>query len=464
MQQSNPYARIYSHMKVLTMLMCSLISLNLAAQKTTYYPKDSAVVAINKIVSTISAVHPNPYFRYDSSYIAHSVDSLIQTWDSTHVAAKGFVSSSMKIAALMSNGHTQVDWMSKGIYQELKSYKYLPVQLKVDNGAVYVLKSAQKGKQIENKQVISINGIASSQLLGKYTSYIGGEPHFKQEHAGLYCSIYGFLDETITPPYKFKFDDGEEIELKGVGVLGVNKLLQGQRSPKKAFTFEIIEDDIGLISYNSCTFLDQFPGFLEESFTEMKSKGIDKLIIDVRLNPGGDSRLNDTLLSYITKKPYRQMTGRMWKVSDQVKNAVKNYGIWDEFFSSTFRTEYSNTPSGQFIEQFDTVKTVPVERELFFDGEVCILQGPSTFSSANMFVDAVKTFDLATIIGEPSGELTNDYGEVVTFYVKQTQVYLTIASTYDIGASGNTDEHSVVLPDIYADDAMKDGIEWLRKN
>ncbi len=444
--------------------MCCLMSLNMAAQNTIYYPKDSAVVAINKIVSSIEFVHADPYFRYDSSYITHSIDSLIQTWDSSHVAAKDFVSSSMKIAALMSNGHTQVDWMSKGIYQELKSYKYLPVQLKVDKGVVYVLKSAQKRKQTEGKRVISINGIAINQLIANYTAYIGGEPHFKLEQAGLYCSIYGFLDETISPPYQLKLDDGKEIELKGVGVLGLNKLLQGQRSPKKAFTFEVIEGDIGLISYNSCTFIDEFSSFLEESFTEMKSKGIDKLIIDVRLNPGGDSRLNDTLLSYITKKPYRQMTGRMWKVSDQVKNAVNNYGIWDEFFPSTFLTEYSNTPSGQFIEQFDSVKTVPVERELFFDGKVCILQGPSTFSSANMLVDAVKTFDLATVIGEPSGELTNDYGEVVTFYIQQTQVYLTIASTYDIGASGNPEEHTVVLPDIYSDDAMKDGIKWLRNN
>jgi len=47
----------------------------------------------------------------------------------------------------------------------------------------------------------------------------------------------------------------------------------------------------------------------------------------------------------------------------------------------------------------------------FFGGETYVLIGPKTYSSANMFTNAISTYKLGTLIGRPTGERTNDFGE-----------------------------------------------------
>jgi len=416
------------------------------------------------MLETTTQVHANPYFRYSEEAVLAYKDSLVASWDSSYVPARVFIVSAMKMIALMSNGHAQVYWMSKAIKEELKAHEYMPFLVELDAvNEVKVTTSSKKSSELIGKTITAINGVPIQELTDEMLTYVGGEPHFKREQVGELFPVYCFLDGRLKAPYTVKTASGETITVKGVGVAGVNDLGQQKNNAEKAYTFEVVDGDIGLIAYNQCLFLDQFPPFLEKTFAELEAKGIDKLIIDIRNNPGGDSRLNDSLLSYITTTPYRQMTGRYWKVSDQVKDKIERNGFWEEFLPDSFLTAYKTAPAGSFIEEFDSTMVEPLPVANKFQGKVCVLIGPSTFSSANMLADAVKSYGLATLIGQPSGELTNDYGEMVSFYFKQTETALFVPSTYDIGASGNTEEHSVVLPDIYSDDAMKDAKNWLRK-
>lgn len=446
----------------ITLLLSFVFSLSFS-QKPTDLPSDTAVIEFNKIFTTIKSVHANPYFRFDSIHLVNKRDSIEQVWLGRNaISAKEFVRTSMKFVALMSNGHTSVDWLSGSIIEEIKSHAFLPLQLSVkENGDVFIAKSMSKNSDLQGKQLKAINNQPIEDLVSAWSNYVGGVTNFKNNQIGLYASIYNFLEETTEEPYQLTLASGEKFEVKGVGVGKLNSLVQPNEKKKEAYTFEIIEENIGLLSYNLCEDLEAFKEFLATTFEEIKSENIEKLIIDVRQNPGGDSRLNDELLSYITTTPYRQMTGRYWKVSHEVKTRIKDHGFWEEFLPDSFLQAYLNHPTGQFIEEFDTSKTVPTKPMNFFTGKVCVLQGSSTFSSANMLVDAIKTFRLATLIGAPSGELTNDYGEVVTFYLKRAQVHFMVPSTYDIGANGEADVQLVVLPDVYAENALKAGVKWL---
>lgn len=446
----------------ITLLLSFVFSLSFS-QKSTDLPSDTAVIEFNKIFTTIQSVHANPYFRNDSALMASKKDSIEQLWLGRNtISAKEFVKTSMKFVALMSNGHTAVDWMSRSIIEEIKTHAFLPLQLSVkEDGAVFITKSMSKNSDLQGKQLKAINNQPIGDLVSAWSNYVGGVTNFKNEQIGLYASIYNFLEETTQEPYQLTLASGENFEVKGVGVGKLNSLVQPNEKKKEAYAFEIIEENIGLLSYNVCADLEAFKEFLTITFEEIKSENIEKLIIDVRQNPGGDSRLNDELLNYITQQPYRQMTGRYWKVSNELKVRIKDHGYWEEFLTDSFLQAFLNHPTGQFIEEFDTSKTVPTTPENFYTGKVCVLQGSSTFSSANMLVDAIKIFDLATLIGAPSGELTNDYGEVVTFYLRRAQVHFMVPSTYDIGANGNADVQSVVLPHIYSEDPMSAAITWL---
>ena len=93
-----------------------------------------------------------------------------------------------------------------------------------------------------------------------------------------------------------------------------------------------------------------------------------------------------------------------------------------------------------------------------------MLIGPSTFSSANFLADAVKTYNITTLIGTPTGEYTNDFGEQLNFNLDNSESPVFISSTFDIGANGNDAILEPVYPDIEVKtDALEYALIWIKK-
>ena len=72
--------------------------------------------------------------------------------------------------------------------------------------------------------------------------------------------------------------------------------------------------------------------------------------------------------------------------------------------------------------------------------------GPETFSSALSLVDAVKTYNLGHIIGQPSSESPNGSGETVELSLPQSQLVIQLSTAYWTRASGDKTDNSVVIP------------------
>ena len=182
-----------------------------------------------------------------------------------------------------------------------------------------------------------------------------------------------------------------------------------------------------------------------------------------RENAGGNSSLNDLLLSYITKKAYQQSSGRYWKVSTQSKLAYKENG-YEKDFGKKFMKQYYKSENQSIIESFDEGLTQPKSPSNYFKGKTCFLIGPNTFSSANFLADALKVYQLSTLIGTATGEYTNDFGEQLTFMLPNSGNYIFVSSTYDIGANGNATLFEPVHPDIKVDDKVLEfAVDWIRK-
>lgn len=245
----------------------------------------------------------------------------------------------------------------------------------------------------------------------------------------------------------------------------MNELIEfiNSEQVKSDYTFEKIEDNIGLISYNSCNDYEAFTIFLKETFQKIKDLKIDKLIIDIRENGGGNSKLNDLLLSYLTTKNYRQSSGRYWKVSEKSKKVYSENKVYEDLFGKEFIKKYLDTPNQAVIESFTDDLVTPISVDNFFNGKTCFLIGPNTFSSANFLADAIKTYNISTLIGLPTGEYTNDFGEQFSFTLKNSGNLVFVSSTYDIGANSNKDVLEPVMPDILVDsNILKYSVKWLK--
>jgi hypothetical protein len=159
------------------------------------------------------------------------------------------------------------------------------------------------------------------------------------------------------------------------------------------------------------------------------------------------------------------MSGRYWKVSQQSKDAYSSEPVYEKLFGKEFMEEYLATANGEVIEEMGSDLQTPDSSIPLFEGKTCVLIGPNTFSSANMLADAVKTYQLSTLIGEATGENTNDFGEQLSFTLPHSGATVFVSSTYDIGADGDASVLRPVFPDFEVDgDALEYAIEWFQQN
>jgi C-terminal processing protease CtpA/Prc len=83
-----------------------------------------------------------------------------------------------------------------------------------------------------------------------------------------------------------------------------------------------------------------------------------------------------------------------------------------------------------------------------FDGPVCVLIGGGTFSSAVDLADAIKTYRLATVIGEETGGRPSSFGEVYDFRTPIAGFLVGVSSAEFVRANGDTTDRRGVMPDI----------------
>ncbi len=434
-------------------------------QSPIFISTDKANEDINQMIKTFEEVHYNPYFNISKEEFYQKKEQLLNDWKEDSIPLKKFMVVGMKLSALMSGGHSAMDWQNPKIIAELTLHNYIPFTGKMVDDNRFVVTKSNLSKIKKGTFVTSINGINIADLYKECMSYVGGIYAFKNVYCEALFPLYLFFNDELKAPYSIKMNSSNDV-IKTAG-LSIGELMAFVNSDQAVvdYSFEILEDKIGLISYNKCNDYEKFKVFLKTTFEKLKQENIDKLIIDIRENGGGNSELNDLLLAYITKKPYQQSSGRYWKVSELAKKIYSENEIYRSLFGEKFLTQYMNTSNQEVIEDFDNELLFPTTPPNYFQGKSCILIGPATFSSANFLADAVKTYKITTLIGSPTGEYTNDFGEQLKFILKNSGSTVYVSSTYDIGANGNYSILEPVYPDIeIKTDALKYAVSWMKKD
>ena len=163
--------------------------------------------------------------------------------------------------------------------------------------------------------------------------------------------------------------------------------------------------------------------------------------MDLRENGGGNSALGESLLSYLTNKPYKMADRKEWKASHAYRDFVKS--------NTRFRPSprYLEAKDGEIVVLKDEM-IKPVNNPLRYDGPVCFLIGHLTFSSAMMVANAVGDFKLATLIGEETGDPPTSFGELYSFNLPHSKFAINVSTAHFVRANGDASDKQPVLPDI----------------
>lgn len=143
-----------------------------------------------------------------------------------------------------------------------------------------------------------------------------------------------------------------------------------------------------------------FKKFLRKSFSELKEKEVENLVIDLRDNEGGQDKRGAQLLSYLMDRKFSYYD-RLEATTDK-KYSFDGHADLPGFYGF-LRMMLKRTDSGAFLWKHHKNLKVQKPARNHYDNKVYVLVNGASFSVTSEFAAAAHYLDRATLIGEETG-------------------------------------------------------------
>lgn len=177
-----------------------------------------------------------------------------------------------------------------------------------------------------------------------------------------------------------------------------------ERKEREAFLTRNLQLDstntTGFMALNTFEHGYHLRRFFRRSFRTLSEKHVKNLVIDVRVNGGGDAT-NSTLLT-------RYLIDKKFKVADSLY-ALRRHSKYDKYIENSFLYRVlmdvvsSRRADGKYHFGYFERHTFRPLRKNHFDGQVYILTGGNSFSATCLFAGALKGQKNVTLVGEETG-------------------------------------------------------------
>jgi len=320
-------------------------------------------------------------------------------------------------------GHTTVR-SSKNYSKYLSKQKLpqFPLSLKVWHDSAVVVANAFANDTLIKRGtlVTGINTLSTTQILDSICQFIGTDGYsdnFKYQlisfnFPAYYRNVFGTDSLYVV---KYLDDMGQEriVKMKNYEVKADSLIKNGGLAPeglqKRHFRDQKLLNsrNIKIDSISSTAFLSvntfsegKLNKFFKKSFKTIKKGNIKNLVLDLRLNSGGNVLSCTKLTQYLAQKPF-------W-VADTVaaftrqfpfKKYVKPWFIYWLSMRITGRRYSDDRIHFRFFENH----SFKPKKNNHFDGNIYLLTGGYTFSAATLVTVKLKGQSNVTIVGEETG-------------------------------------------------------------
>ncbi|MEZ5457298.1 MAG: S41 family peptidase [Lysobacteraceae bacterium] len=148
--------------------------------------------------------------------------------------------------------------------------------------------------------------------------------------------------------------------------------------------------------------------FIDRAFTELNSRNIPHLVIDIRLNEGGDGAIGGKILEHLIRSPLQFLSDQSTSAYERAPYITAKYmDTWDySFFDRTGQVERirEGTAAGKyrFLPKANGIQTIEPTAQPY-NGKTFILIGAENSSATFQFAKLVKDSGSATLIGQATG-------------------------------------------------------------
>lgn len=365
---------------------------------------------------------------------------------------------------IVEDGHNYVNGPTEEFEQYLKGGGLLfPIPIQMKNHKIFC--DSETTVVPFGAEITTINGLSSQVVIDRILAGYNAESKEFAEatnspwFSGSYWYTFGNMDSyTIT--YVLETGVEKSVEVKGLAQSAIESS-RTKRNNKENFSFRTIDGtNIGLIEYNLCEDLENFRPFCDRVFSTLKTNGSTDLIIDVRNNPGGTTRLGKVLYEYVTSKKITDFEKIETHISREKKrefiqsNRKYNKSFrWYHYLyypiyvlSNNDRREILMAKNGStLIKRFPTES--PKANPLLFTGNIYMLIGTKTYSAAAILAATFKHYNLGTLIGEETGQPTTFTANTVELVLPETKLVCSV-STSKLYMIGTGDDGKGVIPDL----------------
>ncbi len=301
----------------------------------------------------------------------------------------------MKIIAKIGDSHTNINT------DYSKYFSGFPIKIQIFDDGSYITQGSSNYENYFKKKITKIGNYPIDTVFEQIGTLIPHENVNQLKNMApnyiTICEVLYKLNISINiNSANFKFENSETVEIANSGnsntwlsIYDDFEIPLSMQNTDSYYWYTFMNDSsIVYVQYNKCSNKDGYPflTFNNELFSEIGSKSIDKFIIDLRYNGGGNSSVFRPMIDSIINKPEINKNGALF---------------------------------------------------------VCI--GRRTFSSAIINSIQLKGETNATLIGEPTGGAPNSYGEVKYFELPNSKLEIWYSTKYFklLEGDGNTLEPEI---------------------
>lgn len=350
------------------------------------FSKEMILEDLTYLHSVLIEKHPNINIYSTEEEFSNFFKNITIEDNVTELEAYNLISKSNKV---IKDGHTLFYPNRKWIENNNANKLFIPLQPFWDGSKLYVSKSySSTGKLEKGTQIISINGIKSPELIQEMLSKMmrdGDNYNYPTWVLNTYFYEYFSYFYGCSEEYQINFYDGLEeksLTIKGISKPELFKQIRKHQEPdEKGITLAIDEEkSIGVLTIKDWhnNILKKFYGqeFIPEikkAIEQIKDKGIQNLIIDVRNNQGGDTRNSKYLLTYLLNEPF------------------------------VLVEQYYRKKKGIIVECNGPQSGLHQPMSQNFKGNIYVLINGGSFSNTGIFCSVLRKHKRAIFIGEETG-------------------------------------------------------------
>ena len=326
-----------------------------------------------------------------------------------------------RIAASVRCGHTWTNTLNQApaMQARLAALPVMPVHVRLLQDRLLVTASTDASVRTHD-EIRSIDGRPIPALVAELLPYLRADgssdgKRREQFNTGTQGGALDRLMPILHPPvdgvYRLvlRAPSGAEREVRvpAIGLAQRDAALAaaGVTAPDEAWRLEY-RGDTAILTMPTFAFWNggfDWERYLQDAFEDFARRGTRKLVLDLRMNEGGDDAIGRALLGYLIDREYVAPAGVRETRYERVPYILARYlDTWDfDFFDRTGQVVRTEGRNWRFINPPATPRTVP--RQPHFGGKVIALIGPRMSSAGFLVARDLQRSGAATLVGEPTG-------------------------------------------------------------